>query len=572
MAKCLAKSKSQCGSQLQYNQEEKKECRSRLFEHAVKCLTTDRDTSVCVQRYHGGEIWKKLQETGEAKQYFSFEERRDIQLEIEKWESVHKGLVGFKKPSDLRVCYLCGNNPVNDLEVLIENGVLPQNVWAIEKDAAAFEGAQEAIKGYPHLKNVKLFKGDFVNFVNHIVGQFDIIYYDACGTLPSARQNTLKFIGYVFLLNKLNSPGAMITNFSFPPEQPGQNDDKERNQISFLSGEYLKHRLSNTLDFQDGPDEIKLDRIASTLSSRTVEDIYSDYVTYQVIDSACLYIPAYRMLSSSKGSKSQPLWDQMFVRRDDFLKEVKLNDVASSSDSSSSRAVYDTASKSFLRKIGATMKDSPFAKEKERNCIKAWVAEIFPDWMSSELKNQDITSMLLTHHLSCSEDFIKTYANKDFQAKCLSESIFKTSDGDEHGGTTASFCNIPDSSSATCLVGGLLYGQLAYPSFPVVDKLLRLTYTAKQRQMFSDVFIFDKCRYIFDQFPSVHSAYSAIIEPRQRVVLQMALDGMTKQLKTICYKDFWNVAGLHVNNMYIPQREMIKPSLMREGDEVIKEL
>lgn len=563
----------QCDSQLQYDQEEKKVCRSRVIEHAVRCLTIERDTSVCVQRYHVEEDWKMLHETGETQQYFSIDERLDIPVEIEKWASVHEGLEGFKKPSDLRVCYLCGNNPVNDLEVLIENGVLPQNVWAIEKDAAAFERAQKSIKIYRNLAKVKLFNGDFLTFLKDDKGSFDIIYYDACGTLPSPKQNTLKFIGYVFQYNKLTSPGALITNFSFPPEQPEQNADKERIQIRFLSREYLKHRLLNTLDFQDRPDESKLDRIASTLSSRTDEDIYSDYITYQVIDAAYLFIPAYEMLSSSRVSKSQPLWEQMFVRRDDFLEKVKLYDVASSSDSSSLRAVYDTASKSFLRKIGATMKDSPFVKEKGRNCIKAWVAEIFPDWMSSELKNQDISLMLLTYHLSCSEDFIHEFANKDFKTSL--ECIEKDCVPDEDRGTIARFCDVPDPSSATRLVGGLLYGQLAYPSFPVVNKLLRLRYTAKKRQMFSDVFIFDKCRYIFDQFPSVHSAYSALNEPRQRMVLQMALDGLAMQLKTICYKDFWNVAGLHVNDMYIlyiPQREMIKCSLLREGEVVMKEL
>lgn len=534
-------SKFQFDFQWQYDQQEKKECRSRLLEHAVRCLTTERDTSVCVQRYHVSNVWKKLQETNVAKQYFSFQERQQIASEIENWQHLHESRVGTKKPSDLCVCYLGGDNPVNDLEVLIENRVLTQNVWAIEKDAASFKNAQECIKCYPHLTNVKLFKGDFLTFLKDVEGQFDIIYYDACGTLPSARQNTLKFIGYVFLYNKLTSPGALITNFSFPPEQPVQvhvngaanssPEDDEKDRIRFLSGEYLKCRLSNT-------------SVVQYKDENAIEDIYGDYITYQVIDSAYLYIPAYRMLSSTRSGRSCPLWDQLFVRKEDFLKEVKLYDISSSTDS-------------FLQKIGSTMKEST-------NCLcKAWVTEIFPDLKPPGLK--DLESMLLTHLLTCSENCIRKFANEDFQEHCL-EPIFK--DLDKHGGRIARFCDVPDPSSATCLVGGLLYGQLAHPSFPVVEKLLRLKYTAKKRQMFSDVFIFDKCRYIYDQFPSVHFAYSALIEPRQQMVLRMALDGMKKPLRTI-YKGFWNVAGFHVNNSYIPQRQKIESSLLSKAEDLI---
>ena len=181
-----------------YGQEEKKECRARLIKHSIKCLTTERDTSVCVIPDHVMNIWMNLMKTQEALEHFSVEERVDISNAIEEWKIFYQSQMQIKKPRDLRVCYLAGDDPTNDLKVLDDNGILVQNIWAIEKDARTLEKALETIN-HPRLKKVKLYKGDLINFLIDVEGQFDIIYYDACGTLPSAQQKTLKVIGTVFM-------------------------------------------------------------------------------------------------------------------------------------------------------------------------------------------------------------------------------------------------------------------------------------------------------------------------------------------------------------------------------------
>lgn len=565
----MAAPKSEGDSQSQYNQEVKRKCREKLIKHAVSCLTTERGTSVCVQGFHVGDVWIRLQE--EAKRHFSPEERLSIGAEIEIWELLHKGHTQTtpesKKPSDLRVCYLAGDDPTNDLKVFIDNGVLEANVSAIEKDPVTLEKAEEAISDSDY-KCIKLFNGDILDFFKSVEGDYDIIYYDACGSLPSARQKTLKAIGYIFQYNKLKSPGALITNFSFPPGRPVQMpvqepEDKERGRIKSLSETYLKYRLLNSLDFQG--EKHTIDKSVDILSATTDEDIYGDYITYQVIDVASLYIPVYRMLLARSG-RSSPLWDQIFVSKDDFLKEVKLYDIQASQGNlvNNLESVYVTANESYLRKIGSSM---VMAMESNPLC-KAWLHEIFPDWMSSSLNRQNMPSMLLTHHLTCEESFVRKFANENFKKNCLYKDIFtintsqdsdsSNSDADTHPDKVPSLCDVPDPSNATRLVGGLLYGQMAYPSFPVVSKLLRLRYTAKQRQMFSDVFIFDKCRYIFDQFPSVNRAYDALKEPKHRMVLLMALHGLRSQLKQICFNDFCNVVDMPGAIFHeIPQREEI---------------
>ena len=585
-----------------YNQETKRECRRMVIEHAVKCLTTERKTSACVQRDHVKQVWQQLHETGEAQCFFSSEEREEISKDITGWERFHDSQIQERKPSDLRVCYLGGDNPINDLEVLVKNGVLCQNVWAIEKDDKTLEKAWKAIN-CSDLRNVRLFKGDILTFLKDFEGQFDIIYYDACGSLPADIQKTLKVIGYVFLYDKLSSPGALITNFSFPPRQPEKTEDaanaqafdEERNNINLLTRKYLTFRLVNTSRDDNYPQYNE-----KFLNERTDEENYSDYVTYQVIDSAYLFVPALRMLLSEKKS----LWDQIFVSRDSFLKEMESYFVA---DNGSIETVANRfedpkvrckfcAKGSYVQNIGRSILSSlqeektkgSSEEEKTKSSLekkkkkklnpfcKAWVNEIFPDWKLSPLKKLDISLPMLAPMLFSCDDFILRFSNSVFQQKCLGPLAMAV---DDECGKFPRCCDAVTYSSTSCLVAGLLYGQLAYPSFPVLNKLLRLNYTAKQRQMFTDVFIFDKCRYVYEQFPTVDCACFAIFEPKQQMVFRMAVDGLRKHLTAICQDvfQFCNVASVNPtseggvsfpdSHLSFPPRKMV---LQQKGKNLVQ--
>ena len=242
-------------SSSQYDQESKEECQSRLIEHAVRCLTEERSNSVCVKRDHVERVWKRLFESRKDDKYFT-ENRQEIVKAIHEWEMFYDGHVHPLKNDDerkttaaeLRVCYLCGENTIiDDLDVLVKNGVPYQNVWAIDKHSKIVVEARKAIKN-SQLRNVKLYKVDILDFLKDFQGgPFDIIYLDTCGALPSEEEATLKIIGHVFLYNRLTSPGALITNFSFPPPQDIACDTErlEREKINFLVKEYMKYRLCN---------------------------------------------------------------------------------------------------------------------------------------------------------------------------------------------------------------------------------------------------------------------------------------------------------------------------------------
>ena len=503
---------------------------------------------MCVKRDHVAQVWKQLVESGEAKKYFTKEDRQEIEEEIRNWEISYDGHVKPKKREHLRVCYLCGENPRNDLEVLCANGVLCQNVWAIEKDSKKFEKARNEIKN-SKVRNIKLYKVDILDFLKYEPDPFDIIYLDACGALPSRDQATLKIIGYVFLYNKLTSPGALITNFSFPPQQENrassQDNGEEREMINFLVKKYMNYRLCNVSREDNSPENN-----AEYLSKRTDEDNYGDYVSYQVIDSAYLFIPAQRMLSTMSSRKS--MWDQVFSSKQYFIKKINSDDKKSTEtknqklmalreDMKEMCNVHASSSLFFnqMRKMAET-----FHEKSNYSCCHAWLDDIFPDNQSIPFlrgKYREI-HLLLTTLLVSSPTHIIDFYNDHF-VECLEPLFEAVADG-----RIPSCCDRTTPGQATCLIAGLVYGQVAYPSFPVMDKLFRLSYISNKRQMFADVFVFDKCRYVYDESPTAHCVDSAIELPKYQMVFRMVVDGLRKHMGGICSEDlfkFCNVASIN---------------------------
>ncbi|XP_015755506.1 PREDICTED: uncharacterized protein LOC107335050 [Acropora digitifera] len=531
-------------SSSQYNQESKKEARSKLIEHAVRCLTKERSNSVCVKRDHVARVWEQLVESGEAENFFSEEDRQEIEEEIRNWESSYDGHVTPKKEEHLRVCYLCGEDPLNDLEVFRANGVICQNITAIERGSKKFMQARKAIKN-SKVRNIKLYNIDILDFLKCEPDPFDIIYLDACGALPSNNQKTLKIIGYVFLYNKLTSPGALITNFSFPPQKDNSassqgDDDKEREMINFLVKEYMNYRLWN-ISGQDTEDNSPENNAEYP---RTDEDNYGDYVSFQVIDSAYLFIPAQRMLSTMSCRKS--LWDQIFSSKQYFIEKINSDEKSTETTNQKLMALRKDLKEmcnvhaDLMRKMAETFHE----KSMDYSCCNAWIHDIFPDNESKPfLRGKDgKIHLLLTTLLVSSATHIIDFYNDAF-VECL-KPLFETVADRK----IPSCCDMATPEQSTCLIAGLAYGQMAYPSFPVMDKLFRLSYTAEKRQMFADVFVFDKCRYMYSESCTVHCADSTIALPKNQMVFRMVVDGLRKHLGGICSEDLFkscNVASIN---------------------------
>ena len=498
---------------------------------------------------------------------FPPEERKRMDDVVQKWELFHDSQIQRRKPSDLKVCYLGQSNPLNDLQLLVQKGVLCRNVWVVAEDFKTKMRIWNSVSR-TELRNIRLYASDFLSFLKDFKGQFDIIFFDPCASL--ATKNALKLIGHVFHYNNLTSLGAFITVFSFPAHKhPVEHDDlsdvhvldnesegKENNtkkesesslelaheddsfhsfvvseeegrRAKFVFEQYLRYRVS------------QFD--AKFLSKRNDEENYGDYITYQIIDSASLFVPVERMLTATKNT----VWEKIFVNKGDFLKEIllpnleklahaketgksleeqslvpgeasALKTVQEETDEESHLQEIHADEESHLQEIHAVLKSA----DRPNSLCKTWVDEIFPDWKTSCLNEYDISLLPLTPLMFSSHEFIKDYFNSDFKEKCL-DPLEHSKSGSLHGPCTE------------CLVANLIYGQLANPSFPVVNKLLRLRYTSKGNEVFSDVFIFDKCEYVYDPFPTVEDACYSISEPQLQMAYRMALDVLKEHLASV---------------------------------------
>ena len=514
--------------------------RLKVFEHAVQCLTTDRRQSTCVQPEHIKGLWHQYVEDS-----FPPEERKRMDDVVQKWELFHDSQIQRRKPSDLKVCFLGQSNPLNDLQLLVQKGVLCRNVWVVAEDFKTKMRIWNSIS-QTELRNIRLYASDFFSFLKDFKGQFDIICFDPCASL--ATKNALKLIGHVFHYNSLTSLGAFITVFSFPSlKHPVEPDDlsgvhvldnesegkenntkkesesslelaheddsfhsftvseEERKRAKFVFEQYLRHRVSK---FN-----------AKFLSKRNDEENYGDYITYQIIDSATLFVPVERMLTATKNT----VWEEIFVNKGDFLKEIllpNLEKLAQAKETGKSREEQSQEIHAdeglHLQQVHAVLKSA----DRPNSLGKTWVDEIFPDWKTSRLNEYDISLLPLTPLMFSSHEFIKDCFNSDFKEKCL-DPLEHSKSGSLHGPCTE------------CLVANLIYGQLANPSFPVVNKLLRLRYTSKGNDIFSDVFIFDKCEYVYDPFPTVEDACYSISEPRLQMAYRMALDVLKEHLASV---------------------------------------
>ena len=109
-------------SSSKYGQEEKGKARVTTVQHTIHCLTAERSTSACVQRNYPRDLWNQ---SLAAEKHWSQETIQSMNESLEEWEHYYDSQILTKKPSDLRVLFLGGDDPIRDLEVLTRSGGCP---------------------------------------------------------------------------------------------------------------------------------------------------------------------------------------------------------------------------------------------------------------------------------------------------------------------------------------------------------------------------------------------------------------------------------------------------------------
>lgn len=475
-----------------YGSEVKGKVRKEIIANAVHSLTKGRSTSACIKRDYPGDLLKQLQ----AKGTLSPERIQRLEKSLERWKKIHDSDIQEKEAHQLKVCFLAGDDPTKDLDVFLGHNVLDNNIWMVEKNHSVYLRAKEALKKSGGYRSVKFQNVDIMDFFKSNHNRFDIIYIDSCSSLPA--KYTLKVIASIFQLNKLESPGALITNFSFPPKELAES--VEQKQITFVANEYLQYKLE------------------TTLHQKTDEQIYSDFITHQVIDLASLLVPASHILLPTN-------WTAILIQKiKTFFEEVRKH-LANSDDDDDvdSDAMKAIVNNFYLTKICRAMKKEKEKEIKANPLCTAWLRDVFPR-SKGPSEAPDICELLQTALLFSSFIFFSKFANSE----------------------TLEFLQPASRDEDKELMAWIVLGGLAEPSYPVLDKLLRLKYTQSEetckRQMFCDVFTFDRCRYLFDLAPTVFDAGQFCGDDDDNFLMsKMLLDGMRKRLKYFCKTGIWQI-------------------------------
>ena len=468
-----------------YKQSVKNMVRHTILKKAVDMLTVNRSTACCVRNSYVRDLYdyfvclKETHESNEAKKI-------DLSY-IREWERIHMNSIGNKRPDELSVCYLSGPEPENDFQELVNLGVLPQNIWAFENEKNTYLRALGSLDTSSYMQP-KIIKASIERFFENTPKTFDIVYIDACASLISD-QHALRCVSSLFQHHRLNSPGILITNFACFDV----NNSIEKAQYVDLISRYNHIKSNRKFGVRNDSGKIVLsDDIEETYkkTEEHLKDAYGDFITAMICNAASVTIPVLRFCNSTylnTLSTTTPINGYKFTVEN--VNQIKDNTVFKYFASNELLQPFDTnyLGVDRINKLSKELSGS-FQIEKFLPSLKK-VNDIKTDTVNlpEELKE-------VIHFFDKSK---KLYQFLDKPNRVL----------------------FIDS----------VINQLSYPMHYVADKSLRLSYTAKTKQMFTDLILFDECRYIYDWIPAIHQIVKAFSNKSWQYTFRFGLDGLVKQ-------------------------------------------
>ncbi len=424
---------------------------------------------------------------------------------LNSWCDFANNTYGNKNACDLRVAYLCGPEPENDVEVLLRLGVHIENIWAVEADKGCFNTAINRVRNkYPTLK---VFHGSIDGFFKIYPLSFDIIYLDFTAPLFSKDKKPFLTMHNIFDSQVLSEIGILITNSSVP--------DKTEEGVDFLADFFVDHRyLEGSVHgakyneekiiswFGDGVGSYYGDGNKDVLVSKiqdNYEGAYSAFCSLYPIFYANVIAPDYRV------AKEKLIFEKLFT-----------ND----------NAIYERwISKEYLDDYGvySSYPEVGFVERLHKSNYK------LSKYWDSVYHNREAgakCNRFQAVKISAALRSGFNLGNVEMFSKSLLESVKKTYNVMKTYEENRLFCDMvfPGILAETAL------NQLGLPYHPQMSNHRRYCYTAKVRKMFIDIFTFDRCRSFYDWIPLIefYDADLAIME--RQMILRSCIDAIGKQL------------------------------------------
>lgn len=491
-------------SEQTYDQPEKHRARQLALSRAVEALTSNRESSPVITIDH---FRRGIQYVGDTLEHTNslgltrFDAPHDqLASNATSFEDLHASRVGTRSVAELQVLYLCGPEPMNDFEVMLELGIRPENVWAVESDKASVKLAIKSltISGY----GIKLYRGKLDHFFEIVPQRFDLIYYDACAALT--QKDTLRNLRRIFEGQRLASLACLITNFA------GADMDGD-------AGENLAKRLGSWFFGRDEWEDFETDYW--TYVKERSDEYYSRFVSQLPIELGGLLMPWWRV-AALNGARQE-------YYSEDFANKVDL------------KPFHEERSK-LERSPDAYFEDS--FSEYQRISRTAMRVLRSSDPLRILIANKDgggvslADAVSLAHALrNCSDyEFAPTLdLNRRLCSPLAVEVLtqFKWIDQE-----LRIFCDIPLPN----LLADLLLGLYGFPYHANVVAHRRWQYVAsgKRNRMHLDVFVFDQARYFYDLVPSLPFVRDRL-RFREQWVLRVCMDGIFRHTHDICREWFY---------------------------------
>ena len=496
----------------------KDKVRRTFWEHAIKSLTKKRENSRILRSSYIKRLWSYA--LNEVLRPNGFADSFD-QSTLSNWLSFSDSSYKKKKADELKVAFLCGPEPQNDVEALLSLGVRVENIYAVELDSDTFQVANSQISSlYPTLK---IFKGSIDEFVITYQVKFDIIYLDFTKSLLNKKVE--RTICRIMKSDVLEDLSIFAVNTCFP-------DNEEENIIKLSNYLYYQQNVEYSLFNETAEEGTYIDPFGeypedkfNKIISKNIEEAYSSYQTRYISNFLCLIKPFYRVINNAmfrnRLFSNQSLIQEMMEK---FRKD---------------ETTYEEPQEYSLYHPYSAETDT-FREETE---------------MGHSYSIKDVTSIIYTFLDAEYSDYL------DLLSESLKQLLPRL------GGHFLGyyewqlnlFCDIP----MPHLILELLIYQLGHPYHINFDNHKRWRYKEKERAMCMDVFTLDKCRALYEWLPMIEHYESMIMSQERQLITRICIDAIRKHIRTDIPRQFFGGALIGINEKewsqeyYAPKREII---------------
>lgn len=483
-----------------YKQDIKEKAREEIWKHAIRTLTVNRSSNLVINENYIRDAWEHVLYKCEYTKDFFKARNPNIEI-LNNWVHHSKCVYGNKNPEDLKIVYLCGPEPENDLNDILKQGVRIENVWAVEAEKELYKKAIQNVRNiYPSLK---IFHGkinDFFDLYNQV---FDIIYLDFVSPIFSNSGTPFSVIHKIIDGNILSDIGVLITNYPVPDYSDEMN---KLMKDFFIDCRYLEGSVHG-IKYEDGENIYKFadgvrcygysENHFENLIKNNFKESYSSLCSLYPIYYANVVAPRYRVANKNA------TFNMLYKSEQIANSYININTKSDWDDYDSYREL------GFVERL-----------KMETTNSKLWNSAYNQKESGKNYNRYDAVKMAT---ILCN---FECFQNANIFSEDMLNSLRRIFRSIKEYEDNRLFCDILMPSD----IIEVAINQLGIPFHPNFRNQKRFEYTAKTRTMFVDIITFDKCRSFYDWMPLMELYGETMVSMERQILFRSCLDAIGKQL------------------------------------------